>query len=106
MDYVHIPLGGSRVPIPRIYMNLLVTMFISGLWHGAGLNFVVWGLLHGLMLAIHRWWHRRPGGVPSTRFPARVSSWALTFVCVNLAWAFFCMDIHTAAYFFRRLLLG
>ena len=60
-------------------MNLLVTMFISGLWHGAGLNFIVWGLLHGLMLAVHRWWRHRPGGVPSPRFSARAFSWLLHF---------------------------
>jgi alginate O-acetyltransferase complex protein AlgI len=106
MDYVYIPLGGSRVPIPRIYMNLLVTMFISGLWHGAGLNFIVWGVLHGLMLAVHRWWRHRPSAVPSVRFYAKTFSWLVTFVCVNLAWAFFCMDIHTALYFFRRLIVG
>jgi alginate O-acetyltransferase complex protein AlgI len=106
MDYVYIPLGGSRAPIPRIYMNLLVTMFISGLWHGAGLNFVVWGLLHGAMLAIHRLWRHRSRAMPSAQFPARAFSWLLTFVSVNLAWAFFCMDIHTALYFFRRLVGG
>jgi len=81
-------------------------MFISGLWHGAGMNFIVWGLLHGLMLAIHRWWRHRPGAVPSPGIPARAFSWALTFTCVNLAWAFFCMDVHTALYFFQRLFVG
>jgi alginate O-acetyltransferase complex protein AlgI len=106
MDYVYIPLGGSRVSIPRIYMNLLVTMFISGLWHGAGLNFIIWGLLHGFMLAVHRWWRHRPGAVPSTRFSLRAFSWLLTFTSVNLAWAFFCMDVPTAFYFFKRLLVG
>jgi alginate O-acetyltransferase complex protein AlgI len=106
MDYVYIPLGGSRRSMPRIYMNVLVTMFISGLWHGAGLNFIVWGVLHGVMLAVHRWWRRRSGAVPSVTFLAKALSWLLTFVCVNLAWAFFCMDIHTALYFFRRLIVG
>jgi hypothetical protein len=89
MDYVYIPLGGSRASTPRIYMNLMVTMFISGLWHGAGLNFIVWGLLHGLMLAVHRLWRHGPGAVPSTHVMARAFSWAITFVGVNLAWAFF-----------------
>jgi alginate O-acetyltransferase complex protein AlgI len=106
MDYVYIPLGGSRVSIPRIYANLLVTMFISGLWHGAGMNFIVWGLLHGCALAVHRWWRHGPGAAPSPRFLPRAFSWLLTFVFVNLAWAFFCMDIRTALFFFRRLLWG
>ncbi len=47
-DYVYIPLGGSRKGTARKYLNIIITMFISGLWHGAGLTFVVWGLLHGI----------------------------------------------------------
>lgn len=47
-DYIYIPLGGSRKGTARKYLNIILTMFISGLWHGAGLNFVVWGLLHGI----------------------------------------------------------
>ena len=106
LDYVYIPLGGSRVGVPRIYANLLVTMFISGLWHGAGYNFISWGVLHGIMLAVHRWWRRRPGASPSSRPSAKIAAWLFTFLCVNLAWAFFCMDLHTALFFFRRLLGG
>ena len=106
LDYVYIPLGGSRVAMPRIYLNLLITMGISGLWHGAGFNFILWGLLHGLMLAVHRWWRHRPGRVPSTSAAMRFGSGVLTFLCVNLAWAFFCMDIRTALFFFSRLVRG
>lgn len=106
LDYVYKPLGGSRVSLPRVYANLLVTMLISGLWHGAGYNFIIWGLLHGIMLAVHRWWRRRPGAVPSSRVSIKIVAWLFTFVCVNLAWAFFCMDIHTALFFFRRLFGG
>jgi alginate O-acetyltransferase complex protein AlgI len=105
-DYVYIPLGGSRVSVPRIYFNLLATMFISGLWHGAGYNFIIWGLLHGVMLAVHRWWIHRSGYVPSTFAGVRVLSGVFTFVCVNLAWAFFCMDLQTALFFFTKLLRG
>src|SRR6266478_4693374 len=61
VDYVFIPLGGSRTSPQRVYLNVLITMFISGLWHGAGLNFVVWGLWHGLLLAGHRLWRRMAG---------------------------------------------
>src|SRR5262249_1845510 len=106
LDYVYIPLGGSRVAVPRIYVNLLVTMFISGLWHGAGFNFVIWGLLHGVMLAVHRWWRHGPVAVPSRSPVLRFASGFFTFVCVNLAWAFFCMDLHTALFFFSRLIRG
>jgi alginate O-acetyltransferase complex protein AlgI len=104
-DYVYIPLGGSRVSIPRIYANLFAVMLVSGLWHGAGLNFIVWGLWHGLLLAGHRLW-RQLRGAPSTHPMAVFSSRVLTFVLANAGWPFFCMNLHTAIIFYRRLLLG
>ncbi|HVV01618.1 MAG TPA: MBOAT family O-acyltransferase, partial [Verrucomicrobiae bacterium] len=114
VDYVFIPLGGSRRAQPRVYLNLLITMALSGLWHGAGLNFVAWGLWHGLLLAVHRMWSRArksraaagilPPGTPDTSAAGdmtvgKFASWALTFVMANLGWAFFCMDLHTALFF-------
>jgi alginate O-acetyltransferase complex protein AlgI len=105
VDYVFIPLGGSRVKVERIYANLLVTMLVSGILHGAGVNFIVWGLLHGIMLAVHRWWRRVRGDAEPTRV-GRLASGLLTFVCVNLAWAFFCMDVKTALFFLKRLFVG
>ena len=102
-DYVFIPLGGSRRAPSRVYLNVLVTLGVSGLWHGAGLNFLVWGLWHGLLLAGHRLWTRwSPPVVQSSRW-SLASGWALTFLAVNLGWAFFCMDLPTACLFFRRL---
>ena len=74
----------------------------------AGVNFVVWGLLHGVMLVIRRVWRQirpLPEGVAPPVW-SQFGSWLLTFAAVNLAWAFFCMDVHTAVYFFRRLLIG
>ncbi|MEP6955284.1 MAG: MBOAT family O-acyltransferase [Chthoniobacterales bacterium] len=107
MDYVYIPLGGSRVSSPRIYGNIILTMLISGLWHGAGLNFIAWGLWHGCLLAGHRLWRKnRPVGNQEPSLLGSALSWALTFLLVNLGWAFFCMDFPTALFFFRRLLLG
>jgi alginate O-acetyltransferase complex protein AlgI len=112
VDYVFIPLGGSRKNPPRVYLNVLITMFISGLWHGAGLNFIVWGLWHGLLLAGHRLWSNwraslAAGDAVSTAPVAiKIASWLLTFILVNLGWAFFCMDLPTAIFFFRRLFLG
>ncbi len=196
VDYVFIPMGGSRTARPRVYLNVLITMAVSGLWHGAGLNFVVWGLWHGLLLVGHRLWSewRRSGALPvlsrerlglipvgletmpfmGTAMPIpaiaeanqaanlasavslqsipavtvprlragpevgpalpggnvvpepvpslalrsaaiqqqssnRVGmwlSWALTFVLVNIGWAFFCMDLRTSIFFFRRLFFG
>lgn len=53
-DYLYIPLGGSRKSFGRTYFNLFVVMFLGGLWHGASWNFVVWGLLHGMYLVVHK----------------------------------------------------
>lgn len=107
VDYVFIPLGGSRVSTAKIYRNVLLTMLLSGLWHGAGLNFLAWGLWHGGLLCIHRLWStwRGPQTAPPS-WPGRIAGWALTFVTVNLGWAFFVMDLKTATFFLRRLFLG
>jgi alginate O-acetyltransferase complex protein AlgI len=83
-------------------------MLASGIWHGAGVNFVLWGLWHGVSLVIHRAYRQlRPlpeNPTPMSQFA--FASWLLTFVVANLGWAFFCMDVHTALFFFRRLFLG
>jgi alginate O-acetyltransferase complex protein AlgI len=107
MDYVFIPLGGSRVASYHIWANLMVTMLVSGVWHGAGLNFLVWGAWHGALLVAHRIWTQVRGPAPPDRSFSRLAlSWAGTFVWVNLGWAFFSMDLSTALLFFRRLLGG
>ena len=53
-DYIYIPLGGNRKPKARILFNLFITMCIAGLWHGASLNFIIWGFFHGLILCIEK----------------------------------------------------
>jgi len=107
IDYVFIPLGGSRVANSRIWANLMVTMLVSGVWHGAGLNFVVWGAWHGALLVVHRIWIQLRGPAPPDRgFIRLAASWAGTFLWVNLGWAFFSMDLSTALLFFRRLVGG
>jgi D-alanyl-lipoteichoic acid acyltransferase DltB (MBOAT superfamily) len=87
-DYLYIPLGGNRLGEQRRYINLLVTMLLGGLWHGAAWNFVIWGGLHGLYLCINHLWHRWRG--EGTHSPAmKVVSWAVTFFAVVIAWVFF-----------------
>lgn len=90
-DYLYIPLGGNRHTKMRRYVNLMVTMLLGGLWHGAGWNFVIWGGLHGAYLAINHAW---AGLAKAIRFPAESAAWrlaatALTFVSVCFAWVFF-----------------
>lgn len=79
-DYLYIPLGGNRNGATRTYVNLMLTMLLGGLWHGASWNFVVWGGLHGAALAAHRW--ARPRGF---KMPA-VLALPTTFLFVTLCW--------------------
>ncbi len=96
-DYLYIPLGGNRSGPARRYANLVITMLLGGLWHGAGWTFLIWGALHGLYLMINHAWlalgFARLGGTVVTRLAA----WALTFVAVVFAWVFFrAPDLRTA----------
>jgi alginate O-acetyltransferase complex protein AlgI len=63
-DYLYIPLGGNRRGVVRTYVNLVLTMTLCGLWHGASWNFVAWGFYHGVLLAAHRVWDRALRGRP------------------------------------------
>ncbi len=100
-DYIYAPLGGSRGSRVRTAINLLAAFTISGLWHGAAYNFIIWGVWHGAMMVVHRvWrtWPRRPQG------PLwNVAALGLTFVCVNIGWAFFCMDTSRAFFALGRI---
>jgi alginate O-acetyltransferase complex protein AlgI len=92
-DYVYIPLGGSRGGRLLTYRNLMLTMLLGGLWHGAAWTFVAWGAIHGVGLAVERWWRERPGYV--ARPPTAARTWAariVTFQIVCLAWIFFRAD--------------
>jgi D-alanyl-lipoteichoic acid acyltransferase DltB (MBOAT superfamily) len=98
-DYLYFPLGGNRRGNVRRYANLLVTMLLGGLWHGAGWTFVVWGGLHGLYLCVNHGWQRlreRLGMRGGTRI-SRVLAGATTFVAVVVGWVFFrAQDLPTA----------
>ena len=89
-DYLYVPLGGNRKGPGRTYVNLMLTMLIGGLWHGAAWTFVVWGGLHGLYLVIERFLRQRIGGWPVwERWYTRVLLIALTYALVNITWVFF-----------------
>jgi D-alanyl-lipoteichoic acid acyltransferase DltB (MBOAT superfamily) len=92
-DFIYIPLGGNRRGVPRRYINLAVAMLLGGLWHGAAWTFVLWGALHGLMLALNHAWHflRRRVRLPPGNDPAvvRMAAWAITFIAVTSAWVLF-----------------
>jgi len=91
-DYLYIPLGGNRLGEQRRYVNLLVTMLLGGLWHGAGWNFLVWGGLHGLYLSINHLWRGWRGSKPEASIAGLMvkgTGWAITFFAVVVAWVFF-----------------
>lgn len=91
-DYLYIPLGGNRKGTIRKMTNILSTMLLGGLWHGAGWTFVLWGGIHGFALVINHTF-RQLGG----RLPLFLSV-PLTFFVVNLAWVFFRADDFTQAF--------
>ena len=84
-DYVYIPLGGNRKGLARKNFNILLTFILSGLWHGAGWTFLIWGFLHGLYVLIYDRFKRVIGS--TKRY--RVLSWAITAVAICFAWIFF-----------------
>lgn len=100
-DYIYIPLGGNRRGHLSKYFNILVTVLLGGLWHGAGWTYVAWGALHGIFLVVnHAWRSAREKLAWLPRFPSRagkVLGWALTFLVVVIAWVFFrAADVLTA----------
>ncbi|HZX28504.1 MAG TPA: MBOAT family protein [Telluria sp.] len=100
-DYLYIPLGGNRYGSMRRYRNLMLTMLLGGLWHGAGWNFVVWGGLHGAYLSTHQLWRAR---IP-WRMPRPLAQ-GLTFLAVCFAWVFFRASDLPAALDVLRGLIG
>ena len=104
-DYLYIPLGGNRLGERRRQVNLMATMVLGGLWHGANWTFVAWGALHGVYLTVNHWWRnlrggRRPGLI------GRAAGWTLTFLAVVVAWVFFRADTFHGALAVLRGMAG
>lgn len=81
--YVYIPLGGNRKGNARTYLNIMIVFIISGIWHGAAVTFLIWGLLHGIMSCIERLAKKYIEMIPD------FIKWCITFLFVNIAWVFF-----------------
>jgi alginate O-acetyltransferase complex protein AlgI len=110
-DYLYIPLGGSRKGTRRTYVNIVATMVLGGLWHGAAWTFVVWGSLHGLGQATGHWKRRRrlaAGLPPQADDPlAVIGQRVVTFHLVCLGWVFFRADsVAAAGSMLGRLITG
>ena len=101
-DYLYIPLGGNKHGYSRKCCNLLTTMLLGGLWHGAAWTFVVWGGLHGLMLVINNIFKDflKHINLSSIRdfFAYKMVAWLITFVCVSIAWVFFRAETFSSAW--------
>jgi alginate O-acetyltransferase complex protein AlgI len=97
-DYLYIPLGGNRRGRVLRYVNLMVTMALGGLWHGAAWTFVAWGVLHGVYLCInHAWNNYGPAVAPRFTRLADVAAFVLTFLAVVVAWVLFRADSVASA---------
>lgn len=95
-DYLYIPLGGSRQGALRKGLNAFLAMAICGLWHGAAWNFAVWGLYHGLGLAVHGAWSKAWPAAEQRGLPARLLSWAACMVFVAYGWLLFFYPLDQA----------
>ena len=107
-DYLYIPLGGSRAGPLRTNVNLMVTMLLGGLWHGAKWSSVIWGGLHGLRLVVHKQFAGyaadRPGLRAALETTAGTAARVLvTFVCVSLCWVFFRPETDKAIVMLQRM---
>lgn len=102
---IYIPLGGNRKGEVRMYINYLIVFFLSGLWHGAGWNFILWGMLHGVLYVVTKWWlnYKKKTSVIKNKTvitgKKRMKNWetnttkviscALMFTYVSIAWVYF-----------------
>lgn len=81
--YVYIPLGGNRKGTVRTYINIMIVFLISGIWHGSTINFVIWGLIHGIFSCLSRALKPIENKIP------KIVRWLVTFLIVNIAWVYF-----------------
>ena len=99
-NYIYIPLGGNRRGMSRELTNIFITFLIGGLWHGAAWTFVLWGMLHGIALVIHRVWNHL-----GLRMNRKIA-WILTFLFVNFAWVLFRADSFANALIVYKGMFG
>lgn len=105
-DYLYIPLGGNRSGHSRRYVNLMITMMLGGLWHGAEWTFVVWGTIHGCYLLINHAFRKNAPRWLAALFGVQAVGVILTFFCVVVAWVFFRAPTIEAALHILRSMAG
>lgn len=99
-DYLYIPLGGNRCGKIKKLANLMITMLLGGLWHGAGWTFIFWGGIHGFALVVNHLWREYGFKLP------QVVSWLITFITVIIAWVFFRAESLNDAIILIRTMFG
>ena len=98
-NYLYIPLGGNRKGELKTLRNLFIVFLASGIWHGAGWNFVIWGMLHGICILIHRIWKNTGRKLP------KLIGWFITINLVNIFWIFFrAKDLQSAVKVLRGMI--
>lgn len=102
-EYLYFPLGGNRKGEFRTYINLMITMIIGGLWHGASWTFIIWGILHGLALCIHKYYNKYIS--KKIKIPTIISI-IITYIFVCICWIFFRCDSFSQAYYIFEGLLS
>lgn len=99
--YIYIPLGGNRNGTLRTYVNILIVYLVSGMWHGVGFTFIVWGLMHGVATVLYRATKKEYDRIPC------VFQWLLTFCFVSIAWVFFrAPDVSSAVNLLKQIVVG
>ena len=100
-DYLYIPLGGNRRGQGRMYVNLLITMVLGGLWHGASWSFVLWGAWHGMALVCTKLWTERTGATENWT----LGGWVISLLVVLVGWVFFrAQDLDQALLILRQMI--
>ncbi|UFH54596.1 MBOAT family protein [Spirosoma sp. KNUC1025] len=102
MEYLYFPLGGNRKGRARTYVNLMITMFLGGLWHGAAWSYAVWGIFHGLALVVERFLTKRVKVGNNSLL--KIGKGIIVFSFVSLAWLLFKLpDFAQAVYYFASI---
>lgn len=108
-NYLYVPMGGNRKGALSRYKNIIVTMLIGGLWHGANWTFVLWGVLHGIYLVINHAWRdrlKKRGLVDAKKKQCLNFGWVITAVCVIFAWVLFRSLNLSSAFVMYKSMLG
>ena len=105
-EYLYFSLGGNRKGPIRTKFNLFTTMLLGGLWHGAGMNFIIWGGLHGIYLSVHKWYmgNLNASKLPNT-IPIKILKVIITLFFVQFAWVFFRLSSMDEIFFFFQKII-